>query len=153
MDLRKPFWNTITKMADKDDKIRVLVGDLGFSFMEDFAKKHPDKFINMGICEQNMVGVACGMAIMGLKPYVYSGAKFLLTRANEQIRDDVGYNNLDVKLIGSGASGFLGFSHNFGKKEKPYQLLEGVPNISHVEPNEKQMEKTLTFNGSLFIKI
>lgn len=137
-DLRRAFFDNLSEMADKDDKIRLIVGDLGFSFMEDFAERHPDKFINFGIAEQAMVGVASGMALGGLKPYVYSGAIFVIMRPYEQVRDDVCYNNLNVKLIGTGASGFLGFTHNFEGTENEEDLLKNLPNLERYYPESEE---------------
>lgn len=153
-DFRKVFWKQITEMADKDDKIRVLVGDLGWSFFDEFKEKHPDKFINCGIMEQGMIGIASGMALGGLKPYVYSGSVFILTRPYEQIRDDICYNNLDVKLIGTGASGFLGFTHNFEGKENEKDLLKNLPNLNVKFPkNEKELKQAIQVKGATYIRI
>lgn len=128
-DTRKLFWEEMAKLAEKDKDVIVLVGDLGYSFMEDFQKRFPDQFINAGIAEQNMVGVAAGLALAGKKPYVYTGAVFYY-RCLEQVRDDVAYANLNVKLIGTGASGFLGFTHNFGKKEDMRVIMGTFPNMA-----------------------
>ena len=75
-DLRRPFWDEILKMAKKDKDIILLTGDLGFSFMERFQEELPKQFINAGIAEQNMIGVAAGLALCGKKPYCYSNAIF-----------------------------------------------------------------------------
>ena len=143
-DLRKQFWTTILEMAKVDKDIIVLVGDLGFSFVEKFQKELPDQFINCGIAENNMIGVACGLAITGKKPYIYSNTIFLIMRAYEFVRDDICYNNLNVKLIGTGASGFLGFSHNILNNENAEDLLKNLPNIKSQYPkNENELNKVL----------
>lgn len=144
-DTRITFFKTLTELAEKDKDVILLVGDLGYSFMEDFAKRFPEQFINCGIAEQNMVGVASGLARCGKKPYVYSGAMFLCTRALEQIRDDVCYPNLDVKFVGTGASGFLGFTHNFGESEHWEDYLKGLPNL--------KISNALGHVGPQFIKL
>lgn len=128
-DLRQAFFNEMEKLAEKDKKVILLVGDLGYSFMEKYAKKFPKQFINCGIMEQSMIGIAAGMALGGLKPYVYSGTIFLLMRAYEQVRDDLCYNNLNVKLIGTSASQFLGFTHNLAEDED-IKILQHLPNIT-----------------------
>lgn len=154
MDLRKVFFNEMIELANHDDKIRILVGDLGYSFMESFEEKHPDKIINCGIIEQGMIGIASGMALGGLKPYVYSGSVFLLTRPYEQIRDDICYNNLDVKLIGTGASGFLGFSHNWTGTENEEDLLKNLPNLKRFYPqNEVELKQALQVEGGAYIRL
>ena len=153
MDLRKQFFNIMCELA-KDPKVILLVGDLGYSFCEDFAEKFPKQFINCGIAEQSMVGIASGMARGGLKPYVYSGVPFILFRAYEQVRDDVAYNNTNVKLIGTGASGFLGFTHNLQGTENTEDLLKNLPNIKRCYPQgPEELKEALLTNGPAFIKI
>lgn len=152
-DLRRVFFENIEKLAEVDDKIILIVGDLGFSFYEKYAEKYPKQFLNAGCIEGAMIGIAAGMARAGLKPYVYSNSIFLLSRANEQIRDDVAYNNLNVKFIGTGANGFLGFSHNF-YFEKPENFIKGFPNIVFVEAkNKERLEIALKLDSPLFIQI
>lgn len=141
-------------IVSKDKDVIVLVGDLGYSFMEEFAKKHPDNFINCGCAEQNMVGVAAGLALGGKKPYVYSGSIFALMRPYEFVRDDVAYNNLDVKIVGTGASGFLGFTHNYEGTENEYDLVKNLPNIEYVEiKTEDQLLAALLNNKPSFIRL
>lgn len=153
-DLRKAFFNLMLRQAKKDKKIILLLGDLGFSFCEQFQKELPEQITNCGTIEQSMVGIAAGLAEAGYKPYCYSNSLFLASRANEQIRDDVCYNKLDVKLIGTGATSFLGFSHNM-KPPDEYQLLLGhFPNIRIEEPkDEKELKNILFKAGAAFIKI
>jgi len=115
-DTRKQFFNFLTKKARKDKDIILLTGDLGYSFYEEFAKEFPSQFINCGCAEQNMVGVAAGLTIAGKKPYCYSGAVFINYRCIEQIRN-TWMQDLDIKIVGTGASQFLGDSHNFRKNE------------------------------------
>lgn len=136
-DLRKQFFKTILEIARTDKKVMVLTGDLGFSFVDEFQKELPEQFINCGIAEQNLIGVASGLAMGGFKPYCYSGAIFLLMRAYEQIRDNVCYQNLNVKLIGTGASGFLGFTHNLKGSENEEDLLKNLPNIKRFYPQDE----------------
>ena len=157
-DLRKPFFKILSEQADHDDSIRLIVGDLGYNFMEDFQERHPDKFINFGIAEQAMIGVAAGMALAGLKPYVYSGAIFLTMRPYEQIRDDVCYNDLNVNLIGTGASAFLGFTHNLEGTENFDDLLKNLPNLEIYYPETEDdlfsaMDKAINSEKPAFIKL
>ncbi len=156
MDLRKAFFEIMCELAERDEKVILITGDLGFNFYEEYASRFPKQFLNAGCIEQSMISIASGMAKAGLKPYVYSGAIFLLCRANEQIRDDICYNNLNVKLIGTSSSGFLGFTHNF-YFEKEENYLKGLPNIQYLEArNEERLKialKLLTSRESLFIKL
>lgn len=152
-DLRKAFWSEISKIAKNDKDVIVLTGDLGYSFCEQFSEEFPDQFINCGCAEQNMIGVAAGLARMGKKPYVYSNAIFLLVRAAEQVRDDIAYQDLNVKLIGTGASGFLGFSHNLSPQENEQDLLKNLPNIRCVYPDESRLVSVLLEDGPAFIRL
>ena len=152
-DLRKSFWKLILERARLDKKVMVLVGDLGFSFFEKFRDELPKQFINAGIAEQNAIGISTGLALAGFKPYVYSNSLFLLSRANEFVRDEICYNKLDVKLIGTGAAGFLGFSHNMVKNEDK-NLIKSFPNIKGYWPrNEKELKKVLFLKGASYIRI
>ena len=103
--------------ARKDKDIVLLTGDLGYSFFEEFAKELPDQFVNCGIAEQNMIGVATGLTLKGKKVYCYSNAIFLNYKCLEQIRN-AWMQGIDIKVVGTGASGFLGFTHNFQKWER-----------------------------------
>lgn len=154
MDLRKPFFDTILEMAKADKDKIVLVGDLGFSFKERFEKELPDQIINCGAAEQNMTGVAAGLARTGKKPYVYSGAVFITMRNYEFVRDDVAYNNTNVKLVGTGASGFLGFTHNLLGKENEEDLLKNLPNLQRFYPkNEGELKQALLVEGPAYIRL
>jgi len=95
-----------------------------------------------------MIGVASGLARAGKKPYVYSGSIFLCMRAYEQIRDDVAYQNLNVKLIGTGASGFLGFTHNMSEMENEYDLLKNLPNLDLFFPKDSDLLKEALLNDN-----
>lgn len=98
--MRKIFGQTMVELAEKDPLMHVLVGDLGYAMFDDFIKRFPDRFHNMGICEQSMIGVAAGMALEGLKPYVYTITPFLIERPFEQIKLDIDQQNVNVKLVG-----------------------------------------------------
>jgi len=153
-DLRQHFFNIMCELAKHDSKIHILTGDLGYSFFEQFAEKFPNQFTNVGIAEQHMVGMAAGMAIAGKKPYCYSGAVFLCTRAYEFVRDDIAYNNTNVKLISTGAADFLGFTHNFQGKENEEDLLKNLPNLMRYYPkNKEQLKKALNNKGATYIRL
>jgi len=113
---------------------------LGYSFIEEFQKELPNQFVNVGIQEQNMIGVAGGLALAGKKPWCYSGTIFMIMRPYEQIRN-ICYNDLNVKFIGTGASQFLGFSHNLQNNENEYDLLKNLPNIRQWYPESDMLLK------------
>jgi transketolase len=151
-DLRKEFFSQMCELA-RDPKVILLTGDLGYSFMEEYQQQFPKQFINCGIAEQNMIGVAAGLALGGMKPYVYSNAIFLLMRAYEQVRDDVAYNNLPVKLIGTGAAGFLGFSHNLLNGENEEDLLKHLPIKRFYPKDEQELKEALLTEGAAYIRL
>mgnify|MGYP001578487234 FL=1 len=105
--MRVAFVNTLFEMAKKDKRIMLLTGDLGFSVFEKYIKELPKQYLNMGVAEQNMTGVAAGMAMEGEIPVIYSIVPFATMRNFEQIRNDICYQNLNVKIVGVGA----GFSY------------------------------------------
>lgn len=142
--MRDVFFEQLVRLAARDKNIIFLTGDLGYSFFEGFRDKFPERFINCGIMEQTMIGIAAGLALSGKKPYCYSTAPFLVYRALEQIRDDICYQNLNVKLVGVSTSGFLGFSHNLEGKENEEDLLKNLPNIKRYYPkNRTQLESSM----------
>lgn len=152
-DTRKLFFDALTVVAN-DPKVIFLTGDLGYSFMESFQKEFPNQFINCGIAEQNMVGVAAGLALAGKRPFVYSGAMFLLYRAAEQMRDDVALPGLDVKFVGTNASGFLGFTHNLYPSESPRQMVTAIPGFRYAEPRDNHsMTMALKLPGPTFVRL
>lgn len=105
--MRKTFSNILFHQAQKNKKIMLLTGDLGFSVFEEFIKTMPSQYLNAGIAEQNMTGIAAGMAMEGKLPIIYSIVPFITMRNFEQIRNDICYQNLNVKIVGVGA----GFSY------------------------------------------
>jgi transketolase len=110
------------------------VGDLGFSVVEPFAEEFPDRFINSGIAEQNMTGMAAGLASEGYHVFTYSIANFPTLRCIEQFRNDVCYHNLPVTIVAVGAGlayGNLGYSHH---AVQDIGCLRGMPNISIFSP-------------------
>ena len=112
---RTIFVEKLIELAEKDERIMLLNDDTGFHLFEEFEKKFPGRYINCGITEQSYIGIAAGLALMGKKPYVYGIIPFCTMRCYEQIRNDICYHNLDVKIIGVGGFQyykFLGFTHN-----------------------------------------
>lgn len=132
--MRKAFIDTLIELAEKDESIYLLTGDLGFSVLEKFKEKFPERFLNCGVAEQNMMGVAAGLALSGKKPYVYSIVPFVTARCLEQIKNDVCYQNLNVKIIGIGGGfsyGELGATHY---NIEDIAILRSLPNMSIFAP-------------------
>lgn len=129
---RKAFLETLTKLAEKDPKVILIIGDVGFSFVEGFKEKFPNQFLNVGVLEQSMMGIAAGLSRAGWKPYVYTMINFIVFRPFEQVRNDLCHSNANVKLFGvegSAAYKFLGYSHNIDKDED-IKMLSSLPNLS-----------------------
>jgi transketolase len=113
--MRNAFIRTLVEAAESNPKIWLVCGDLGFSVLEIFATRFPERFINAGVAEQNMAGVAAGLGLSNCTPFVYSIANFPTVRCLEQIRNDVCYHGADVKIValGSGlAYGSHGYTHH-----------------------------------------
>ncbi len=112
--MRTAFIETLCELAEQDERIWLLTGDLGFSVLECFAQRFPKRYVNMGVAEQNMTGVAAGLALEGKIVFTYSIDNFPVMRCLEQIRNDVCYHNLNVKVVAVGgglAYGTAGFMY------------------------------------------
>lgn len=138
---RKATIEFLTEVAEKNDKVLLIVGDVGFSFMDAFREKFPKQFLNVGVLEQSMMGIAAGLANEGFKPYVYTMKNFILLRPLEQVRNDIGFANANIKLLGVGGSEayrFLGISHNLIGDEEEV-LLKNIPNMNkYLNPQSEE---------------
>ena len=101
--MRNAFASEITKLASEFDDLVLLSGDIGNKLFDNFKNSNNGTFINCGIAEANMMGVASGLAMSGLKPVVYTITPFTTTRCFEQIRVDACYHNVNVIIIGTGS--------------------------------------------------
>ncbi|HLH26556.1 MAG TPA: transketolase C-terminal domain-containing protein [Chloroflexota bacterium] len=100
--MRSTFVRTLCELADRDPRVVFLTGDLGYTVVEPFAERHPDRFFNVGVAEQNMVGLATGLAESGFIPFVYSIATFACLRPYEFIRNGPVLHHLPVRIVGVG---------------------------------------------------
>jgi len=141
--MRNIFIEWLTKKAEVDERVWLITPDLGFNLFEGFAEKFPGRFLNVGISEQNAVGIAAGLALSGKRPFVYSIASFITSRAYEFIKLDVGYQNLQVVIIGNGggmAYKDLGFTHC---AEDDLALMGLIPNLRVYNPQDKEVIPSL----------
>ena len=134
--MRNAFIEKLTAAAETNDKIVLMVGDLGYGVIEKFKKNFPKRFFNAGVAEQNMMGMAAGLASEGFHVFVYSIANFPTFRCAEQIRNDVDYHNLPVTIVSVGgglAYGNLGYSHH---AVQDYGLIRLMPNMLIAAPGD-----------------
>ena len=89
----------VEALAVKDERVILVTMDVGYSYLEQFAEKYPKQYLNAGVTEQAAMGLCAGLAKTGWKPYLYSMIPFVCMRNYEQLRNDVCYNNANVKLI------------------------------------------------------
>lgn len=142
--MRDHFIKRLTQLAAADSRIMLLTGDLGFNVLTDFGTKYPKQFLNVGVAEQNLTGVATGLALEGLIVFTYSIGNFPTLRCLEQIRNDVAYHNANVKIVsvGSGFSyGSLGMSHH---ATEDISIMRAIPGITIFSPGDlwESMEAT-----------
>lgn len=134
--MRNAFIEALRSHARENPNIFLVVGDLGYSVVEEFAEEFPDRFLNAGIAEQNMAGVASGLASSGYHVFVYSIANFPLVRCLEQIRNDICYHNRSVTIVsvGGGLSyGALGYSHH---ATEDFATTLSLPNFRVYAPGD-----------------
>ena len=134
--MRNAFIQELVALARQNPQIALIVGDLGYSVIEPFADEFPDRFINAGVAEQNMTGLAAGMASEGYHVFTYSIANFPTFRCAEQIRNDVAYHNFPVTIVSVGgglAYGALGYSHH---AVQDYALMRTLPNLLIAAPGD-----------------
>lgn len=140
--MRAAFSDALVELAKRDSKVLLLTGDHGYALFDAFRKECPKQYINAGIAEQNMVGMAAGLARMGFKPFVYGLAAFIPVRVVEQIKLDIAHDNLPVVLLGDGA-GFvyshLGTSH---QSTEDIACTRAIPNLTVLSPADR-FEQTL----------
>jgi transketolase len=156
--MRTAFINQLIFEARKNEKIFLIVGDLGYSVVEPFAKEFPERFLNAGIAEQNMAGIAAGLAKEGYNVFIYSIANFPTLRCMEQIRNDICYHNLNVKIVAVGggfAYGSLGSSHHATEE---IGMLRILPNLSVLAPADPIEAKNITtllsyYTGPAYLRI
>ena len=132
--MRNIFTNTLIDIAKEDEKLVLLMAEVGYGVVEPFERLFPERFYNTGISEQNLVLTAAGMAIQGYHPVAYSMSSFLPTRAFEMIKDSICYQNLPVTLVGIGSGvsyGEMGTTHH-GLEEEA--LMTSLPNMTVMFP-------------------
>src|SRR5215510_1519961 len=97
--MRRQFKNTVTELAAHDDKLIVILGDISHYLFNDFQQKYPERFYNMGICENALISVAAGLSAQGFYPFVHTIAPFITERSLEQVKLDMCYNQFGGNIV------------------------------------------------------
>ncbi len=141
--MRREFGRVITELAELDERLVLVVGDIGFQIFDEFRKRFPKRFLNFGICEQSMVSAASGMALEGLRPWVYTITPFLIERPFEQVKLDIDQQNVDVKLVGYADYPTQGPTHAEIDARKLMGLMK---NIRSYFPSSAEETKKMVYN-------
>ena len=156
--MRTSFVNQLLEEARRNEKIFLLVGDLGYHVVEPFAQEFPDRFLNVGIAEQNMAGIAAGLAMTGYNVYIYSIGNFPTLRCLEQIRNDIAYHKANVKVVSVGAGyayGSLGATH---QATEEIGAIRVIPNMVVATPGDPIEARTIAklssnYEGPMYIRL
>lgn len=156
--MRNAFVRTLTALAKDDPSLMLLTGDLGFTVLENFRDTYPNQYLNAGVAEQNMIGVACGLALSGKRVFVYSIVPFVTFRCFEQIRNDLCYHHLPVCIVGVGAGysyGHMGSTHH---ALEDVSVMRSLPSMTVVCPGdplevEGAVRAIATLNGPAYLRL
>ena len=156
--MRTAFIDTLRELARIDDRIFLLTADMGYSVFETFRDEFPDRFLNTGIAEQNTIGVAAGLASRGKIVFVYSIIPFVTMRCFEQVRLDLAYNFMNVKLVGVGAGltyGPLGSSHH---ALEDIAIMQSLPDMTVLCPGDpietrELIKRSFEYEGPVYIRL
>lgn len=156
--MRTSFINQLLSEARNNQRIFLIVGDLGYHVVEPFADEFPERFLNIGIAEQNMAGVAAGLAMTGYNVYIYSIGNFPTLRCLEQIRNDIAYHKANVKIISVGAGyayGSLGATHQATEDIGALRVIPNMVVATPGDPVEAQAIARLSaeYNGPMYIRL
>jgi len=156
--MRNAFVDELVTLAEADERVMLLTGDLGFMVLEEFQSRFPDRFVNCGVGEQNMVAVATGLAEAGFVPFAYSIATFSTLRPYEFIRNGPALHNLPVRVVGVG--GGFDYGHNgvthFALED--YAVMRTQPNITTVAPADapqarRALQATADLPGPIYFRV
>jgi transketolase len=134
--MRAAFVRGLTAAARQDSRIMLLTSDLGFKIFDGFAAEFPGRFLNVGVAESNMIGVAAGLALSGMRPFAYSIASFATLRCLEHIRNDVCYHKAAVTIVGLGAGYSYGHNGPTHHALEDIALMRTLPNMTVVCPGD-----------------
>jgi transketolase len=143
--MRNAFAEVLYEVARADPRIHIVVSDISpAGSMAKFRTEFPERFINVGVAEQCMIGVCAGLALKGMRPFAYTIATFSLYRPFEMVRDDLGYQNLPVTVVGIGGGvvySTLGGTHY---AQEDIAIAGAIPNMSILAPCDPEEAKAVT---------
>ncbi len=156
--MRTTFIKTLCELAQTDPRITLLTGDLGFSVLETFANEFPRQYVNVGVAEQNLTGIAAGLALSGRICFTYSIANFPTIRCLEQIRNDVVYHkaNVTVVAVGGGfAYGPQGYTHHGVEDIAMMRSLPGMTVLAPGDPTETRLATlaAAAYDGPCYLRL
>jgi transketolase len=156
--MRDAFFAALGELAREDARVWALTGDLGIGLFDDFERAAPGRYLNVGIGEQNLVGVAAGLAYAGRVPFAYSIAPFVTSRPHDQIRVDVAMAGAAVKLVGVGgglAYGYLGPTHHAIEDIALMRALPGMTVLTPADPAEarRAARAALAVDGPVYLRL
>ena len=156
---RGAFFTALTEKAQNIENLALLTADLGvLSGLSRFIRDYPNKFYNIGIAEQNMIGISAGLAKTGLNVFATTYANFLTMRSFEQIRMNLGYMKFPVKIVGSGAGLVMSMSGNSHYSFEDIAIMRSIPNMTIVAPADaleavKVLEVAINYNKPMYIRL
>ncbi len=156
---RGAFFTSLTERAKDIENLALLTADLGvLSGLSRFMREYPDKFYNIGIAEQNMIGIAAGMTKTGLNVFATTYANFITMRSFEQIRMNLGYMKFPVKIVGSGAGLVMSMSGNSHYSFEDISIMRAIPNLTIVAPADafeavKVLDAAINFDAPMYIRL
>lgn len=156
--MKKALINTICNLMQEHTNIYMFTADLGYGIMNRILEEHPDRFINVGICEQNLISTAAGMALEGNIVFTYSIGNFPTLRCLEQIRNDVAYHRANVKIVAVGggfAYGNLGMSHH---ATEDIAVMRAIPGMTILSPadcyeTQKAVKLAVQIDGPVYLRL
>jgi transketolase len=156
--MRDAFFEALTEAAAADERIWALTGDLGIGLFDAFEQVAPGRYLNVGIAEQAMVGIAAGLAYVGKRPVAYSIAPFVTSRPQEQVRVDVAMAQANVVLAGVGggmAYGYLGPTHHATEDLAVMRALPGMTVLAPGDPGEtkRATRAALDLGGPVYLRL
>ncbi|MDD3944484.1 MAG: transketolase C-terminal domain-containing protein [Bacteroidales bacterium] len=156
--MRTAFIKQLIEETRTNERIFLIVGDLGYNVVEAFRDAYPDRFLNVGIDEQNMAGIAAGLSMQGFIVYIYSIGNFPTLRCMEQIRFDIAYHHANVKVVAVGAGlsyADLGATHHATEE---VGMLRSIPNMVIASPSDPNEARAITkisanYEGPMYIRL